>query len=285
MKYKARYDWIAKFAGESFINPHSLIEVELLEEENISLKKLVNGTKISESFLGELAWYLAKAKRLAEEENYELSLINSFREILYKPVILSTDTLKPDDKRIIFDKHIENEKGLSDKFKIERDRKLYKDISTWINSSRRSIKTVKLNIKGIEIKLESDNLLERISEALPKAMPPQLEYIIERIGIDDQNINKPKIKFYIERKDFSSNLYRFLTFLIQESKINLLGGGILYLAGFTFPFQTTYKGDIETFNFNNINDKNNKRYSDYFRDISKTDILVKAERQKKHLKN
>lgn len=280
MKFTARYKFIASFAGEACLNSSELIEVELSEAEVNNLKKLMKSNKIDETSLGEFGWFLVKAKKLAKQEKNELKRINTFREKLYKPSILHTERPNPKEKSIIWKNHLENEKELSEQYKIERDRKLYKEIQAWRRSIKKPLTKIKFNIGGVEVKVESDYLLTRIQDILPKTVPIQLQYIIDRIGIDDQYLTKSKTKPYIELKNFTSNLYRFLNLYTVETKINLIGGGILFMAGFVFPFQDTYK-NIETFNFDNVNDKNNKRYSDYFRDISKTDILVKATKYKK----
>lgn len=267
------------------LNPIIDFEVEILEEQGDYLKKLVENNEFSKIYIGELAWFLKKAQNLVTQEEEDLKLVNSFREALYKPQILNSSILSPEEKMAIWRNHVEKEQGLSEKEKRNRDRKLFKEIQILLKTDG-ELKKAKLVVKGIELNLESSYFLQPIQTAIQvKAIPMQLQHIIDIIGIDEQNQNKPKIQFYQKRKDFTSNLYRFLNvFIEEEANIYLIGSGLLYIAGFTFPFQHS-STKTHFFNFKNIKDKNNKKYADYFRDISNNDIFVKFEKSvRKHKK-
>ncbi|MFY7938634.1 MAG: hypothetical protein ACOVOQ_14730 [Flavobacterium sp.] len=98
MKLTARYELIAPFAGEAFINPPKLIEVELLEEEVEKLKNLLKANSINETYLGELGWYLIKAKKLStylkeSKANLRQKLEDFYLGITYFREVESIETI------------------------------------------------------------------------------------------------------------------------------------------------------------------------------------------------
>lgn len=281
-----KYELIAPFAGAVEVEaPSEQMNVSLTDDEVNGLKRLFSALKLNETFLGEVGWFLGKAKTLVENEAKEQQHLYEIRKSIYRPII-DFEALGEHGEQIYKD-FLEREKSLARKQKDQRDRNLYKEYKALLQELKQPFE-VAIKRKGKTlINIQSPFFLERIKNALDIKRLASLEIIIKKIGEDSQNQTISKTESYRNRVELADNLYMFITWYLsfEETKINLLGGGILYLAGFSFPFQENYT-NAPPYNFENISIRSNKRYSDYFRDLAQSGNKTKFEKAfKKHKKS
>lgn len=243
----------------------------LTDFEVQKLKILIDKLSINECHLGKLAWFLVEAKKVSNQEQSELDQINEMRKVLYRPKIDYSESPEAEDINEIWSKYSEQENKLTEREKIERDRQLFKEMTS-IQKISKKLSNVRLYFYGVEVSLETSYFLQKIQNQIKvKGIPQQLKFIISRIGKDNQNQTKQEIKFYKERQALITKLTYFLKHILEGGKgVNLLGGGILFIAGIKFPFQSN-NAHVNNFNFENV--KSNKRYADYFRDMFKISEL------------
>lgn len=266
MTLYARYKLIALFTEKLDAIPEQ-IKVDLTENEVNNLKRLFHALQLNETFLGEIGWFLEKAKTLVANEKREQQTLYEARKSIYRPII-DFEALEGGGEQIYKD-FLEREKKLTRKQKDQRDRNLYKEYKAVLQELKQPFEVVIKRKGKTLINIQSPFFLERIKNALNVKLLIALDMIIKKIGEDSQNQTISKTESYQNRVKLADNLYMFINWHLfyEETKINLLGGGIFYLAGLSFPFQENYT-NVAPYNFENINMRSNKRYSDYFRDLS-----------------
>jgi hypothetical protein len=234
VKYKARYELIAPFAGEAFINVNDteFIEIDLLDEEVNNLKDLMKANGIGETYLGELGWYLTKAKYLYDTSEQENLIRDSSFQLHVMP--FSKKEVSEEEIRKTFKEYDLLKQIFELKYDIEEIRfypKGKKPISFKTNYLRKTLLEgifKKFNSSFTFLEDSQSSILNRIN------LPPILRSLQAKIGKDKQKKNLPKTKALLEQIEFIDNLYCFLDAfqsLKTEYKIENFIAGILFFAG------------------------------------------------------
>lgn len=178
MKLTARYELIKFY--ETMIDPPQLIEVELSDAEANNLKKLILHYKIDETYLGELGWFLVKAKKLAFTKKNESKKLKELLEKWYLGQtyfqVVDKMEISETEKDSLYNKKIKEVKSLSENKIIAMARKTAKDLIKFekvfhINSDIKEISFGFANGEQIELKdildgVESTFVQRLIKDAL-----------------------------------------------------------------------------------------------------------------------
>ena len=127
--------------------------------------------------------------------------------------------------------------------------------------------------KTVETIIVKDGEIVKQSINSSIKLPPSLKYIIDLIGIDDQNKNKSKVKNYRILKDYISNLYRFLDFHFPfTSEYGILDfiAGLFYFAGYDFKLLNYTSYEIG---------KNNQEYREFIEKRVDNDLMATIQKR------
>jgi hypothetical protein len=274
MKFTAKYELLKGYTGAMY-NPTDEIKITLTDEEGTRLQELVSYLEIYNSHIGELAWFMEKAKELKVNEDNESKSINELRDILYRPKFKGEPPQTEEEAEHInkiWNEYNKSKKALTEKEKLERDRKFYQEYKSACIALRsgeiQDLKSIDLFFgNGKKAKISEKYLLKLVEQDLKKKYLQPLELLIDIIG-ENKNV---ETKLKRNRKEFAQNFYQFLSWnvvnkgTIKDDKFeyqvsdydtyNLIAG-ILFFAGLERP-----SSDTDTLSYEI--GKNNEEYRKY----------------------
>jgi hypothetical protein len=253
MEFTAKYDLLRDYTG-AIENPTNEIKVSLTDDEGEKLKQLVIYLEIDKLYIGDLAWFMEQAKQLRIEEDDKKRIINIYRNNIYRPKLEGEPPCTEEEAEYvsnIWNKYNKIEETLTEKKKLNRDRKLYQEYKSTSIALRsgniKDLKSVDLFFNGGKrAKISEKYLLNLIKQDLKKKYLRPLECLIEIIG-ENKNVETASVR---KRKEFAQRFYQFLIcnvvnkgimrenkfeYKVSDYRIYELIAGIMYYAGLERP--------------------------------------------------